>query len=822
MLTASLDETTATRNTSAPSGAQSATNGHNPADLNGTTPQYSIARFNRATDRQPRPEVLPWRDLARLLTTHEKRAAKDGPLFSPTIYRDGATRGKANVEYVTCLVLDFDSGIAPGPLRARWDADGLAYALHSTHSHRHDFPKWRAIFPLARPVAGNDWPGVWRKLAATIGAGHVDVSAKDASRIYYLPACPPEYSACAFAGIHDGAPLDPASIPDLPDETPQRPPIERPVTLNGIDGDPYRERAITDELAALCGAGEGTRNATLNKVAFRVGQFVGAGRYSRSDAEYELQHAALSIGLPSGEAQRTIQSGLDAGEHEPEYSGMEKGKSATFHRAAYAYNHEPAIAAPRNGQVLPIRPDAAPQAEQQKPTFELFNFKDLAKMPRPQWLIRGVLVESVASVLSADSGSYKSFVALDMALSIATGRNWQGREVKQGGAIYVAAEGFYTMFDRATAWAQFHGCELPENFHIVKVPVNLADAGVVALFQQSIEELKPAIVVLDTLSQCAIGANENDNSQMADFVRGMMKLGSEIGAHVQVLHHNAKASGAFRGAGAIKANADAHITLDRPEDDESNTVFVRCEKQRGKPFEAFALRGQEVELPYADEYGDPITTLVFEECGEEVTERKEKHASTQRSNKTRAALLEVFDKVAIEAEQYGGGVKVGFWKEAVEAITPAICSERTFWQYRKALEKDGTIKKCGTHNGSELYRRATPENAGTASTAIAVPQARPAAATASTQNEPKTPDSRSNNGATASTASTAKCSTCSQPNAQGAEYCKYCNNPLGVAVLAVAPHGRKIQLPGMPTITTGAATSEPYTAPADDDEELTI
>lgn len=683
----------------------------------GTAPTFSIARFSRATDNQPQAAELTWHELAELLTRHDHRPNKDGALFSPTLYEAGATRGKAGVLFVSCLVLDFDNGVATGALKAKWNAAGHSYALHSSHSSAPDFPKWRAIFPLTAPVPGEEWPRVWAKLAASIGGGFVDASCKDASRIYYLPSCPPENADHAFAEIRDGAALDVATVPDLPDaapfhEKPQRPPIITPAPFFG-ENDRYRDRAINDELATLCTAPDGTRHATLNKTAFRFGQFSGAGRYARSDAEYELLNAALSIGFTAVAAQRTIRDGLDAGEREPEYSGLapdghhSNGASngGTFHRAATAYDIAPAIAAPRNGQVLPIRPDTGLRA----PAFEIFSFKDLAKMPRPQWLIRGVLVESVASVLSADSGSYKSFVALDMALSIATGRAWQGREVKQGGAVYVAAEGFYTMLDRATAWAQFHGCELPENFGILKVPVNLANAGDVAAFQQSIEALKPAIVILDTLSQCAIGANENDNSHMADFVRGMMKLGNAIGAHVQVLHHNAKASGAFRGAGAIKANADSHITLDRPDGDDQNTVFVRCEKQRGKPFEAFALRGQEIELPDADEYGDPITTLVFEECGEEVTEKKAMHASTERSSKTRAALLEVFDKVAIEAEQFGGGVKIGFWRAAVEEANPPICSTQSFWRYRKSLEEsDKAIEKYGTHNGSELYRRKAP------------------------------------------------------------------------------------------------------------------
>jgi hypothetical protein len=452
-----------------------------------------------------------------------------------------------------------------------------------------------------------------------------------------------------------------------------------------------------------------------------------------------------------------------------EYS-PETGRQAQRHADKLAADFERRIAV------------AAPEAA---PAYKLHSFKDLQTIPRLQWLIRGILLESTASALTAKSGDFKSFLALCMALCIATGRAWFGHEVKQGNVVYVAAEGFYTIFDRATAWAQFHNCELPENFHIVKAPVNLADARVVTAFRGSVEELKPAFIVLDTLSQCAIGMNENDNAAMADFVRGMMSLGNEIGAHVQVLHHNAKATGTFRGAGSFGANLDAHISLDRPETDEENTIFVRCEKQRGKPFEPFALRGEEVSLPYADEYGDPISALVFEPCGEVVTAKVEKHANAKRAEKTRDGLMEVFDRQFKEATEKGfDGVKVGFWKEAVEDTDEPICKPATFWAYRAKLEKDGTIVQCGTHNGSPVYRRA-----------------------ALTPTTPTTP----------------KQSYQSEPINASEEYSNNSNNPLGVGVVGVPlAEGRKSELPAMPEKDLTSNASDPYKAAKIELEEVEL
>lgn len=336
--------------------------------------------------------------------------------------------------------------------------------------------------------------------------------------------------------------------------------------------------------------------------------------------------------------------------------------------------------------------------------FETFTFADMMNEPRTAWLIRGILKERTISVLSADSGGFKSFFALEMALCIATGTPFFGREVKRGTVVYVAAEGYEELLDRARAWSQERGVSLPANFHVIKAPVNLADAKAKAKIVNTIQKLDPVFLALDTLSQNALGIEENSNTAMAMFTAGMAEVGSALGAHVQVIHHNSKAGG-FRGAGSIKGNVDTHITLERPEGDQTNTVFVRCEKQRSKKFTPFALRGEEVEVEGAfDEYGDAITSLVFQVTGnDDIPEAK--HPNAKRADKTRARLLEVFDEVAVQNPE---GVKIGLWKVAVEEAEPPICAEASFWSYRKKIEADGEIAQCGNQNGSPLFRRVNP------------------------------------------------------------------------------------------------------------------
>ena len=59
--------------------------------------------------------------------------------------------------------------------------------------------------------------------------------------------------------------------------------------------------------------------------------------------------------------------------------------------------------------------------------FRLHALKEVLALPPPDWLISDVLTVGSQGVPFGPSGSGKSFVAQDMALSIATGQPWRGR-----------------------------------------------------------------------------------------------------------------------------------------------------------------------------------------------------------------------------------------------------------------------------------------------------------------------------------------------------------------------------------------------------------
>jgi hypothetical protein len=75
--------------------------------------------------------------------------------------------------------------------------------------------------------------------------------------------------------------------------------------------------ALDGELRGLQQATEGVRNDTLNRVAFRLGQIVGAGCLDEADVAPLLIQRGIAIGLREREVVKTVRSGLRAGEGSP-------------------------------------------------------------------------------------------------------------------------------------------------------------------------------------------------------------------------------------------------------------------------------------------------------------------------------------------------------------------------------------------------------------------------------------------------------------------------------------------------------------------------
>jgi RecA/RadA recombinase len=108
-----------------------------------------------------------------------------------------------------------------------------------------------------------------------------------------------------------------------------------------------------------------------------------------------------------------------------------------------------------------------------------------------EWLVRGLLPRAELAVIYGESGSGKSFLALDLAAAITRGIEWRGRRTATGRVVYVCAEGAGGFKARLRAYARGHSVELAELPAVIADAPNLLepkDAATVA--QQILEYFK--------------------------------------------------------------------------------------------------------------------------------------------------------------------------------------------------------------------------------------------------------------------------------------------------------------------------------------------
>ena len=84
------------------------------------------------------------------------------------------------------------------------------------------------------------------------------------------------------------------------------------------------------------------------------------------------------------------------------------------------------------------------------------------KLTAPQYLIEGLIEQQSLCQIFGEPGTGKSFVGIDVACSIGSGKDFHGRPVVRGPVIYVAGEGRRGVVRRVNAWAKAHSIKLSD------------------------------------------------------------------------------------------------------------------------------------------------------------------------------------------------------------------------------------------------------------------------------------------------------------------------------------------------------------------------
>lgn len=307
---------------------------------------------------------------------------------------------------------------------------------------------------------------------------------------------------------------------------------------------------------------------------------------------------------------------------------------------------EDQASAVRDGRTLTIRTD-----------------DEIEHLPPLEWLAEGILPANALAAIYGAPGAGKSFVALDLALSIAAPAPWFDRDLLDGTSLYIAAEGLSGLPKRIRAWKIARRQERPLGVGFVTTAIDLMQPATVLRAVDAARRLNAPVqlVVIDTLARSMIG-DENDTGEMSKVVAHADAIRRGTGATVLLVHHTRKDSDLERGSSALRGAVDT-LLLCREGDDGRELV---CEKQ--KDGEQFAP------LPFRLVAGHGSCIVQASGSGSAEDAREQAEPMTKPRRAALCALAEAFT---------GRGATATEWFKATGV------PERTFFRARTWLVKNG-------------------------------------------------------------------------------------------------------------------------------------
>jgi hypothetical protein len=266
------------------------------------------------------------------------------------------------------------------------------------------------------------------------------------------------------------------------------------------------------------------------------------------------------------------------GENEPGNSGISKPSEEVF---------APALA----------KLTAGPEVKRSR-----FYFEDDDEMEETRpvaWIVPDLIPENSIVLMTAKKGSFKTFLAMDLALGIATGKPTFGiKPTRTGPTFFGAHEGIQRIktADRR-AWRIARGVTGKTDFYVAKGP-RIATELERQEFGDAIKaragDRTPVLIVIDTYSAAMLGWDENSAGDANKFIAYLRDLIEAFpGCSVLIPAHFGKdESRGTRGTNALEAGVDTILDVTREEGTRMVSVKVRNHRNAPEREEPFLLSGR--------------------------------------------------------------------------------------------------------------------------------------------------------------------------------------------------------------------------------------
>ena len=186
-----------------------------------------------------------------------------------------------------------------------------------------------------------------------------------------------------------------------------------------------------------------------------------------------------------------------------------------------------------------------------------------------EYIVHGLIPKGWLSLFLADPKCGKSMVVRNLIHAIMNGGQWLGREVEQQGHV------LYLAWEEGPDDVWRHFSQMGLDFSTAPLVLSFGRNGTdpqrwAHWLAQAVEQVQPALVVIDTLARLIPFEEVNDYAKAMQNMTPLLEIARSSGAHIMALHHTRKSGGEHgsesMGSQAIYGSVDMMVRLTRQGD----------------------------------------------------------------------------------------------------------------------------------------------------------------------------------------------------------------------------------------------------------------
>jgi DNA repair protein RadA/Sms len=300
------------------------------------------------------------------------------------------------------------------------------------------------------------------------------------------------------------------------------------------------------------------------------------GRTDRSEMLWKLENACIEAGMTEDEAFAIIKNSSWN-----KFAGRRnEDKQLRAEITKIIENHFKAK--PKGAHKLhPTRGEEEAEVNEENPG--IFTFRPLSEIEEEQvdWIWYPYLAKKTLSILEGDPGLGKSYMAMIVAATIAKGERLpcvrKGKPKAHGPVVYFDIENNAASVTKVRL--KYNGYDDLGNYYPVEQAFSIDDEDAIEEIYSYLEEIKPILVVFDTLNTYIGRADTHKASEATQAMNIFKQIANDFDCSVLVVRHLTKGTGAamYRGQGSVAFAGSARVVMCvgvDPEDSETRVMAV--------------------------------------------------------------------------------------------------------------------------------------------------------------------------------------------------------------------------------------------------------